>query len=187
MMLKKYENMAFAEVGLKDDMANHRTTFAYVVHDKTSVLDGTQSHANYEYVREHGLDLHYLATAGGVTVLYEGNLSTGFVGYPGWVSSTMSAYIAWFLGWLKSKGLNAYPEGNDILVDGYKVCAFSTNYNKETNWGLATITFTVNIDVDLVRSVCNKPMEKVPKGLSEYGITVEDIMNNVVLPFAERH
>lgn len=185
--LIKHDTMNDAFHGLKSSLKNHETNMHYVIHDKTTILDGTNTKADYEYIDDHGLEVYFLHTKGGVTVLYEGNLSTGFIGEYKSNDKLMHDYIIAFCKWLYGRGLKPVFDGNDLLIDGYKVCAFSSNYDEATQWGLATITFTVNIDVDLVRAVCNKPMEKVPKGLSEYGITVEDIMNNVVLPFAERH
>ena len=82
-------------------------------------------------------------------------------------------FIAYFVDWLKSKGLNAEFKDNDILVDGYKVCGMAI-----TRYGRIDYTagfIDINTNVDHIKAICRKPMKKVPKGLSEYGITTEEI------------
>lgn len=34
---------------------------------------------------------------------------------------------------------------------------------------------SMNVNLDHIKAICKKPMEKVPKGLSEYGITTEEV------------
>ena len=82
-------------------------------------------------------------------------------------------FVEHFVNWLKEKGLNATYESNDILVDGYKVCGVCV-----TRYGCIDYTagfIGVNTNLDHIKAICKKPMVKVPKGLSEYGITTEDV------------
>lgn len=85
----------------------------------------------------------------------------------------MENFIEHFLDWLKGKGLNAVYESNDILVDGYKVCGMCV-----TRYGRIDYTagfISMNVNLDHIKAICKKPMNKVPKGLSEYGITTEEV------------
>ena len=157
-------------------MREHLTSFNYIIHEKTDVLDGTTTKANYKYVNSNHLGLFFLKTAGGVTILQEGNVSFAIVNNPN-EHHYFSIVLQKFMDFLRSKGLEPINDGNDILVDGFKVCAFSSNYIEEYKWSFSSFTFTINIDLDLVRNVCNKPMVKIPKGLSEFGITREEILN----------
>lgn len=82
-------------------------------------------------------------------------------------------FISYFLNWLKAKGLNAVYEDNDILVDGYKACGMCV-----TRYGRIDYTagfIGINTNLEHIKAICKKPMKKVPKGLSEYGITTEEI------------
>ena len=82
-------------------------------------------------------------------------------------------FVTYFMDWLKSKGLNAEYVKNDVLVDGYKVCGMCV-----TRYGRIDYTggiISMNVNLDHIKSICKKPMEKVPKGLSEYGITTEEV------------
>ena len=78
--------------------------------------------------------------------------------------------------YLKSKGLDARHEDNDVLVDGYKVSGgFSKWLNSDMQY--YGIHISMNTDLDVIRKICTKPMEKIPKGLSEYGFTRSDILS----------
>ena len=82
-------------------------------------------------------------------------------------------FIAYFVNWLKSKGLNADFVSNDIVVDGYKVCGMCI-----TRYGRIDYTagfIGINTNLDHIKQICRKPMTKIPKGLSEYGITTEEV------------
>lgn len=82
-------------------------------------------------------------------------------------------FVAYFVDWLRAKGLNAEYVKNDVLVDGYKVCGMCV-----TRYGRIDYTggiISMNVNLDHIKAICKKPMEKVPKGLSEYGITTEEV------------
>jgi hypothetical protein len=69
---------------------------------------------------------------------------------------------------------NCTIDGNDILIDGYKVSSISADtYN---NMGVYFFQFSIVVDLDLINNVCLKPMKKIPKGLSEYGISRINVM-----------
>ena len=84
--------------------------------------------------------------------------------------------------WLKGKGLNAECVGNDVLVDGYKACG--TCITRYGRIDYTTIFMSVNTNIDHIKAICKKPMVKVPKGLSEYGITSEEV-EQMFLSFCE--
>ena len=76
--------------------------------------------------------------------------------------------------YLKDKGLNsARCDNNDILVDNYKV---GSCVEASVN-GFQYMAFQVSIhqDIETIKHACNKPMVKIPKALSEYGITTDEM------------
>lgn len=91
-------------------------------------------------------------------------------------------FVSHFVEWLKSKGLNADFVSNDIVVDGYKVCGMAV-----TRYGRIDYTagfIGINTNLDHIKQICKKQMKKVPKGLSEYGITTEEV-EKMFLKFCE--
>jgi hypothetical protein len=116
----------------------------------------------------------------GTIISNEGDVLIGHFAEPdnGW----HDRFIAYFLDWLKAKGLNAEYVSNDILVDGYKVCGMCV-----TRYGRIDYTggiIGVNTNLDHIKAICRKPMKKVPKGLADYGITSEDV-EQMFLAFCE--
>ncbi len=77
--------------------------------------------------------------------------------------------------YLQSKGLNAYLDGNDVLVDGFKVGSYM-RANINGCWNTAC-HISIGMDVDLIKQVCTKEMYKIPKGLKDYGITQQEIID----------
>lgn len=79
--------------------------------------------------------------------------------------------------YLKNKGLNAWCENNDIMVDGYKVAGYM-----ECGIGAGKVLFygihiSLNVDLSLIIQVCKKPMLKIPRGLSTWGITRQEVLD----------
>ena len=79
--------------------------------------------------------------------------------------------------YLRGKGLNAEHKGNDVLVDGYKVAGFSATRFFGDNFFYYTFFVSMTVDLNDILLVCKKPMKKIPKGLGDYGITRQEILN----------
>ena len=104
-----------------------------------------------------------LGNSGDIAFAHFGTLDNGW----------MKRFVNYFVNWLKGKCLNAEYDGNDILVDGYKVCGTCI-----TRYGRIDYTagfIGINTNIDHIRAICKKPMVKIPKGLADYGITTEDV------------
>lgn len=143
-----------------------------IVHRKTQVDEDTCNTLGYEIVESYN--------NAGTIVSNAGDVLIGHFAQPdnGWYDR----FIAYFLGWLKAKGLNADFVSNDIVVDGYKVCGMCI-----TRYGRIDYTggiISLNTNLDHIKAICKKPMQKVPKGLSEYGITTEEV-EEMFLAFCE--
>lgn len=79
---------------------------------------------------------------------------------------------------LSNLGIVSTIEGNDILIEGNKISGCA-----ETDLGEYIIYYfqiSFNVDVDLIRNVCNKEMFKIPKGINNfYSITREDLIMEI--------
>lgn len=78
--------------------------------------------------------------------------------------------------YLQSKGVNAEISGNDVLADGYKI-AGSMNKWINSDIQFYGIHISINCDAERIDKICQKPMAKVPRGLSEYGIKRDDVLH----------
>jgi hypothetical protein len=149
-----------------------------VIHDKTEVSYGIENDVNFEYCKEHDIPLLDLKRTGGAIVYFAGNVSWADVrpnNYPTFKTPEI-LFLKKLTAYLIEKGLNATLEDNDIMVDGYKVasgCSINLPPTFERTFSSAQIC--INCDLETIKNICLKPMNKTPKGLSEYGITTEEI------------
>ena len=144
---------------------------AYVVVDSPVAIVHRAYQVDEDTCKALGYDIVESYNNAGTIVSNAGDVLIGHFAQPenGWYDR----FIAYFLDWLKAKGLNAEYVSNDIVVDGYKVCGMCI-----TRYGRIDYTggiISVNCNLDHIKAICRKPMKKVPKGLSEYGITTEEV------------
>jgi lipoate-protein ligase A len=134
-----------------------------IVHRRTQVDADACEKMGYEVLESYN--------NGGTIVSNAGDVVIAHFYAPG--NDWMIRFSTYFVNWLKNKGLNAVYEDNDVLIDGYKVCGTCiTRYGKIDYNGVYIGIYT---NLDHIKQICRKPMKKVPKGLSEYGITSEEV------------
>lgn len=155
---------------------------AYVVVNTPITIVHREYQVEADTCKELGYEIVESYNNAGAIVSNEGDVLIGHFAEPnnGWYDK----FIAYFIDWLKSKGLNAEFVSNDILVDGYKVCGMCI-----TTYGRIDYTggiISMNTNLDHIKAICKKTMEKIPKGLSEYGITTEEV-EQMFLDFCEQY
>jgi lipoate-protein ligase A len=134
-----------------------------IVHRKTQVDETICRELGYEVVESFN--------NGGTILASPGDIIFSHLEAPdnGWIYR----FADYFIQWLKSKGLDAAYEDNDILVDGFKVCGLCITRYGRIDFSSAILSVSVNLDH--IKAICRKPMKKVPKGLREYGITTQEV------------
>lgn len=118
-----------------------------------------------------GYEVYEAFYNGGTIICNDGDMAFAHFQHHdnGWMERLADAFIKW----LGEQGLNAEFADNDILVDGFKVCGLCV-----TRYGCIDYTagfIGINTNLDHIKAICRKPMKKVPKGLSAYGITSEEV------------
>ena len=144
-----------------------------IVHRRTQV--------NAEMCEDMGYTVLESFNNGGTIVSNAGDVVIAHFYTPesGW----LNRFASFFVDWLKGKGLNAVYEDNDVLIDGYKVCGTCiTRYGRIDYNG---VYIGMHTNLDHIKAICRKPMKKVPKGLSDYGITSEEV-EEMFLDFCEQ-
>lgn len=144
---------------------------AYGIQDSPVVLTHRKTQVDEAVCNELGYTVYEAFNNGGTILTEPGDFEIGHWYAPdnGW----RDRFVEYFVEWLKAKDLNARYEDNDILVDDCKVCGTCiTRYGRIDYTG---IHVGINTNLDHIKAICKKPMVKVPKGLSEYGITTEEV------------
>lgn len=154
-----------------DFISNQKFGVAYCVHDSKSVLYAGENAVDEALCAELGYRLMATRHTGGLVVVGDGDVSVIHFGEIG--NDWMHRFANYLIERYKAKGLNATFDGNDVLIDGYKISGLSaTPYG---NIQYSTIHIGVNTNLDHIKAICRKPMKKVPKGLSDYGITSKEV------------
>lgn len=143
----------------------------YIVIERPVAIVYRKTQVDEEVCRTLGYEIVESYNNGGTILANKGDIIFSHFDAPenGWIFR----FADYFLDWLKAKGLNAEFAGNDILVDGYKVCGLCITRYGCIDFSSAYIG--INTNLDHIKAICRKPMVKVPKGLSEYGITTEEV------------
>lgn len=157
---------------IKDFISNKKHGFAYCKYNKKTVLCPAQSNVvNKELCSELGYDIMGIMHTGGVIVAGEGDVGVAHFGRIG--NHIIRDFAEYLVDQYKKRGLNATFNGNDVLIDGYKIGGLSATPYGHIQYSI--IHIGVNTSLDDIKAICTKPMVKVPKGMSEYGITSEEI------------
>ena len=147
----------------------------YCIHEKPRIFKSKQGEINYKYCEEHNFDICNSFNMGGIIVANTGDINMAVLKKEGWSvgNDTLNALMKK----LKDKIPNLSFSNNDLLVDGkYKIISYaSINANDRLIYTCFHISF--NPDVEAIKNICVKPMNKVPKGLAEFGITREEIID----------
>lgn len=149
----------------------------------TIVYPGNQNDYNKEYCEENNIMVAPIPRAGGTIISFKGNICYFSGGDSIFDSNKGHWFLKSFTKYLQDKGLNAFydPDTNDVLVDNYKVASFGNgSLPNKPNFYVTAIQIANNLDIDLINKICLKPMHKIPKALSDFGITNEETLNFMI-------
>ena len=166
---------------IQDFIMNQKHGIAYFVHDESSIFIHDPSLVNVEACAEYGYTILDTQHNGGAVVSSIGDVSVIHFGEI--ENDWLLRFVKYLIKRYREKGLNATFKGNDVLIDGYKISGSSAKQCGEIQY--SAIHIGINTNLDHIKEICKKPMEKIPKGLSEYGIG-DDIIETIVERFKQR-
>ncbi len=149
----------------------------YCVHKQTEVNTGTQGDCDTQYCEEHSIPVYLMERSGGTIVCSGGNIGISVITpvKRGWQTS---AFMTTLTEYLQNKGLDAKCAGNDILIEGFKVASSAEiRVGDDLKNVYSTYQISINQDIEAIKHICKKEMVKIPKALSDYGITTEEIVD----------
>lgn len=151
-----------------DDLANSKNETVIITNNENCILIGENS-----YNEVNGLTAYKTHNAGGCLVNFKDDVCISE--FTDKEIDTGEIWMDKLVEYLKNKGLDVQKEGNDVLVDGYKVGSYM-RANIDGCWNTAC-HISIGMDLDMVKKVCTKEMHKVPIGLKEWGITQQEIID----------
>lgn len=149
--------------------------FVWGIPDKNYVFSGRNENYNKEYCIENSIGILSFPNEGGVLVINKGDVELGHFSKD--VHNKFNENFATELTqYLQAKSINASMKGNDIIIDDvYKCVGYSSRRYGEILYSAFHIS--INVNLELIKNICTKPMVKIPKGLSDYGVTTEEVLN----------
>lgn len=143
---------------------------------------GSQNDINIKYCKKHNIPCYNLNRDGGCIIHFVGNICWAEI-KPNNTKDfkyTNLDFLEKLTIYLQEKGINAVQDNNDILVDNFKVASgCAINLEPDFTRTFSAVQINVNCDTELIEQICTKPMKKIPKALSEYGITTEEMFKFV--------
>lgn len=164
-------NQGLLEYTVKNAIMNAICADYYCIMSSPIVLTPHRSCVNLEECAMRNYDTAEGLYNGGVLVSAAGDLL--FIHCGKHDDGVIKLFCESLSQWLRSLGLNSVISGNDVLVDDYKVCGTTITRHGYIDFGGAFVAMSVNLDD--IRALCKKPMVKTPRGLSEYGITTDEL------------
>lgn len=163
---------------LRQAASESGTTVICGTPDTTLVLKG-RGEFNEEYTTANNIKVIEGINIGNPIILFEGDVEYGlFVDNGG--NREMQYLLDQTIAYLQRKGLNATLDNNDILIDNtYKVCGCALTILPNNRIYYA-IHISINVDIEVIKNICQKPMIKIPKGLSDYGITTAEVRDFII-------
>ena len=156
-------------------LSEQKEACVYCISDENCVIVGSNGGVNKTEALNRGIRLVEIKHEGGTIIASPGDVQIGIFthGYTG--NNYRQQIISNILDKLKQNGHNAILDKNDILVNDKKCVGFGSRMFGDILY--TAIQISVNIDIDLIKTICTKKMSKVPDGLSNYGIITEDILD----------
>lgn len=146
----------------------------YCVHDKPLVFKSKEGEINEEYCRANVIDICNSFNMGGIIVANTGDINMAIMKDEGWdvgkdLLNDLAVELVKFIP-------NIKVDNNDLIVDDkYKVISYAS-INANNRLIYTCVHISMNPNINHISNVCMKPMVKVPKGLTEFGITREEIL-----------
>lgn len=156
-------------------ISEQKEACVYCISDENCAIVGSNFGANIQEIERCGIRSGQINHEGGTIIASPGDVQIGILteGYSGHVYRDI--IINGIIDKLKANNHDAILEGNDILVNGRKVVGFGSRMFGKILF--TAIQVSIDINLDLIKSICTKPMTKMPDGLKNYGITTQDILD----------
>lgn len=154
----------------------------YGIFNSQSITVNSKEQVDQKQCKNMSYEVYPAYYNGGTIVFNKGDFAFSHFGEVGnkWAEN----FIPFFIKWLAQYGVQAIVSENDFLVDGYKVgsLCITRHGNIDQTAGFVGI----NTQLNDIKTICKKPMVKIPKGLSEYGITTAEV-EAMFLKFTEKY
>lgn len=146
----------------------------YILYTKPYVVPGNNEIIDSEKAQELNVKILNIPNSGGTVVTSSGDIGLGILSSMEKANRFAESFMTYLNLILSNRNFNISRNGNDLILNDYKVASYGSK-----SCGLMTfaiIQISMNVDMHKIEELCTKPMKKIPKGLSEFGITSEEML-----------
>lgn len=146
----------------------------YCVAEDYCAVVGSSRQVNVAQANNLGVKIVEIGHEGGTIIVGPGDIDIGIftTGYSG--DTYRVRIVDAIIAKIREQGHEALLDGNDICINGKKVAGFGSRMFGNVLY--TAIHVSVGINQEYIRTICTKPMQKVPDGLKNYGLTTSDIL-----------
>ena len=163
-------------------LQNQFEGFAYTIASHRFICAPNRISLNEQLCYDLGYRIYELLYNGGAIVVEPGDLCLAYFGRVG--NTFQKDFMNYVVDWLRKKNINAEIDRNDILVDGCK--CLGIGHKRHGIVDFYTGYIGINPNIDNIKQICEKDMVKQPKGLGDYGITINEV-EDMYLSFIEEY
>ena len=158
--------MTEVETEISKMINERREDILYCITDDVYIFNGTAG--NITDVAKQKYKIFELGQSGGTLVFAPGNIGIGMLQKD--YGQKAQQLVRSLFNMLILHGLNVGWKDNDIIVeDNYKVISYG-ELQLSNGYVFTTIQINLYTTKELVEEVCTKPILKIPRPLSDYGI-----------------
>ena len=153
--------------------------FTLIIQKEDEVTYGVEEECDINYCLENNISCSNRYDSGGTIVHAKGCIGFNYIySHDKYKEFLSTIFVRDLYNYFKEKGLNVELNKNDILIDGYKVASCAEiNLPPDYRWCSCSVLISMTQNIELIKKVCLKPMLKEPKALSEFGVTLEEMLN----------
>ena len=139
---------------------------SYVIVPETIVNYVDRFECDLDYCEKNNIKVTQLSRKGSTFVFNKGDLVFLHCGENDHFGIKWRQYLK---NKLISKGLNAFLDNNDLLIDGYK------SLGDTELKSIYICCIAIKNNPELIENICLKPINKIPRGLEYYNISTEEV------------
>ena len=162
----KLETLEDGIVHLKYLINHPKKDNSYVIIPETIVNYVRASECDLNYCETNNIKVTQLSRKGSTFVFSKGDLVLLHCGENDHFGIKWRQYLK---NKLISKGLNVFLDNNDLLIDGYKTLG-DTELKS-----IYICCIAIKNNPELIKNICLKPINKIPRGLEYYNISTEEV------------
>ena len=148
-----------------------REDFIYCIYDSPVVFRSLSNDVNVEYCK--GKTIINTGNMGGTIVSSKGDFGIAILKFNGW--NVGEDAMLFLLDKLKGKIPSLSFKSNDLLAEDVFKLASYASINVGDGFIYTIIEISIDPNIEDINNICSKQTNKVPRGLSYYGVTANDI------------